>query len=125
VDSKARDCGIGSRTSDETVVQVKELDTFPATTMQGTSIQLSVRDELPEASYRDATEGVPHRAAKFKTKTFSTAIIEHQIGIDPGVLFGSEDPARTLEEESVPHMLAVMSRIVKQIWYGKDNNDPK
>jgi len=124
-DIAALDAGIGQPVIDETVAQFDELRTFPADKMTGTSLELSVLAKLPEASFRNANEGVPRRAAHFETKNFSTAFAEQQIGIDPAVLNGSKDPARTLEEESQPHMISVMSLIARQIWYGKANNDPK
>lgn len=124
-DIAALDAGIGKPVIGETVAQFNELKKIPADTMEGTSIELTVIDELPEASFRNANEGVIRRAAKFLTKTFSTAIIEQQIAFDPAVLMSSKDPGRTMEEESKPHMIAVMARIARQIWYGKANNDPK
>ena len=124
-DIKALDAGIGSPVIDETVLQFEELMRFPATRMKGTSIELSVRDEVPKSRFRKANEGTPRVAAKFKTKLFSTAFIDHQVAIDLAVLLSSEDVARTLEEESAPHMESVMANIARQIWYGKGINDPE
>lgn len=124
-DIKALDAGIGSPVIDETVLQFEELMRFPATRMKGTSIELSVRDEVPKSRFRKANEGTPRVAAKFKTKLFSTAFIDHQMAVDLAALLSSEDVARTLEEESAPHMESVMANIARQIWYGKGINDPE
>jgi major capsid protein gp7 len=124
-DIAALDGGIGSPVIKEAILQFEELKRFPATRMKGTSIQLTVRDESPRSRFRDANEGTPRVAAKFKTKLFSTAFIDHQVAIDIAVLYSSEDIARTLEEESIPHMESVMANIARQIWYGKGINDPK
>lgn len=112
------DAGIGYPVIDEVVVQYKELDIFPADTMSGVTLELSVLTALPTAAFRAANSGVDRKAATFETKQFSTAILEQQIGIDPMVLKSSKDPARSLENLSKPHMRAVMSLVAKQIWYG-------
>jgi len=119
------DSGIGSSVINETVLQFEELNRFAATRIKGTTIELTVRDEVPKSRFRKANEGTPRVAAKFKTKVFSTAFIDHQVAIDIAVLYSSEDVARTLTEESIPHMESVMANIARQIWYGKGNNDPE
>jgi len=94
------DSGIGSSVINETVLQFEELNRFAATRIKGTTIELTVRDEVPKSRFRKANEGTPRVAAKFKTKVFSTAFIDHQVAIDIAVLYSSEDVARTLTEES-------------------------
>jgi len=125
IDIAALDAGIGSPVVNEAIIQFEELKRFPIVRMKGTSIKLTVRDESPRSRFRDANEGTPRVAAKFKTRLFDTAFIDHQVAIDIAVLYSSEDVARTLEEESVPHMESVMANIARQIWYGKGINDPK
>lgn len=112
------DAGIGFPVVDEVVVEYKELDLFPADTMEGVTLELSVITQLPTAGFRQANSGVDRKTATFETKQFSTAILEQQVAVDPMVLKSSKDPARALENLSKPHMRAVMALCSKQIWYG-------
>ncbi len=124
-DIQALDAGIGGPVINEVAAQFDELKTFPADTMEGTSIQLTVINKLPKVRFRKANEGVPRRAPEFGTKTFSTAFLEDQIDIDKAVLTSSKDIVRTLENRSKPHVIAAMGHVAKQIWYGQENNDPE
>jgi hypothetical protein len=107
------------------VSQSNELGTFPADTIEGVSFELTAINKLPKVGFRKANQGVPRRAPEFFTKQYSTAFYEDQIEIDLAVLHSSKDTARTLENRTKPHMRAAMRHIAKQIWYGKDNNDPE
>jgi hypothetical protein len=119
------DAGIGRPIINETATQFDELRTFPADTIEGVSFQITAINKLPKVRFRKANEGVPLRAPEFFTKEFSTAFFEDQIDVDKAVLLSSKDPVRFLELRSKPHMIAAMSHLAKQIWYGIANNDPE
>ena len=117
------DKGAGYPVIDETIGKAPELATFPADTIAGASMELTVLTTLPTVGFRTANSGAPRQKADFATKIFQTAVIEQQVAVDiNGVLKASKDQARTLENESKPFMKAVMKWIAKQIWYGTGND---
>jgi len=124
-DIQALDAGIGGPVINEVAAQFDELGTFPADTIEGTSIQLTVIDKLPKVRFRKANQGVPRRAPEFGTKTLSTAFLEDQIDIDKAVLRSSRDIVRVLENRSKPHVISAMGHMARQIWYGQKYNDPE
>jgi hypothetical protein len=118
------DEGIGRPLVDESIHQHKEIERFPASIIDGTSLTLSVLTKLPEVGFRKANEGVLRQVVQWESKEFSTAYLESQTAADPAVVYASKNPARFLESFAKPFMDAFLSKICKQIWYGKEYNDP-
>jgi hypothetical protein len=121
-DVAALDAGIGYPVIDESVVQFPELSIFPATTMPGTVMEVTVFDTLPVAEFRNVNEGTDRKSVAFKTKVFSTAIIDHQLAVDKALVKSSKDQVRFLENITKPHMAAVMAKIAQQLWNGTSAN---
>jgi hypothetical protein len=113
------DAGSGYPVIDETIHRSRELELFPAATIDGTSMELSVLTTLPTINFRGANQGNARVKAEWATKLFQTAILEQQIAIDVnGVLKSSKDQARTLIAHSKPFMGATIKKIGQSIWYG-------
>jgi len=124
-DVNVLDEGIGRPIVDESIHQHREIERFPASIVDGTSIKLSVLAELPEVGFRNANEGVLRKVVQWESKEFSTAYLESQTAADPAVVYASKDPARALENIAKPFMTAFLSKICRQLWYGKSYLDPK
>lgn len=117
------DKGSGYPVIDECIGRSRELELFPAATIDGATMELTVLTELPAVGFRTANSGSPRKKPEFATKIFQTAVIEEQVAVDiMGVLKASKDQARTLESQSKPFMKAVLKHIGKQIWYGTGND---
>jgi hypothetical protein len=117
------DAGVGYPVIDQTIGNARELEIFPADTIDGATMELTVLTALPTVGFRSANEGSSRKKAEYATKIFQTGILEEQVAIDiVGVLAGSKDQARTLEAHSKPFMKAALKHIAKQIWYGTGND---
>jgi len=113
------DAGSGYPVIDETIHRSPELENFPAATIDGATVELTVLTTLPSVNFRGANAGNPRTKAEWATKIFQTAILEQQVAIDVnGVLKSSKDQARTLISHSKPFMGATIKKIGQSIWYG-------
>ena len=119
VDIAKLDAGSGYPVIDETIHRSPELENFPADTIDGATMELTVLTTLPQLNFRGANQGVARVKPEWSTKIFQTAILEQQIAIDVnGVLKSSKDQARTLVSHSKPFMGATIKKIGQSIWYG-------
>jgi hypothetical protein len=120
------DAGVGSSIIDETLsggpLYTPELEKFPAETIVGNAMTLSVLSSLPTASFRQFNEGVARSKANFENKTFQTFTIDHQVAVDKKLVDAAKDPSRLLNTHAVSAMRAVMRKICGQIWYGVSND---
>lgn len=118
-DLAAVDANPAREVIDQTIARAPELENFPAEMIEGSSLTLSVLDELPAVGFRKANEGGGGGAPKFSSKLFQAMIIEEVVSVDKmGISEGSKDPARFLMNWSMPFMRAVMSKIAKVGYYG-------
>lgn len=118
------DAGEGYDVINEVISSSKELEIFPAETIVGATMELSVRTKNPEVGFRNANQGSPRSKAEFKNKVFQCMPIEQQVAIDyEGVLKAAKEPGKLQMEEVSSHMEAILSHISKQIWYGTGNDD--
>jgi len=116
------DAGIAYPIIEDSLKSAPELSVFPAATISGSTMELTVRTGLPSVAFRDANEGVARSKSSYDTKVFQTHILDHQIAVDKQVLTGSKDPGRWLQNHATGAMEAAMRYIGSQIYYGTGND---
>lgn len=112
------DAGVGYPIIEEVVKSAPELRTVPASTILGTTMELTVRTGLPSVAFRDANQGVARSKSKYETRTFQTHILDHQIAVDEQIVNGAKDPGRLLENHATGVMEAAMQYVGGQFYYG-------
>lgn len=114
----ASDVGIGSNIINETTISAPELDVIPASTISGSTVELSVQTEAPSVAFRNSNEGSARKSAEFESKVFQTSVIEEQIAVDiQGVLNSSKDPGRVLSSQAAAVSKSVMQHVAEQTYY--------
>ena len=103
------DAGVGYPIIEESVKSAPELRVVPASTILGTTMELTVRTGLPSMAFRDANQGVPRSKYRYETKTFQTHILDHQIAVDEQIVNGAKDRGRLLEN----HVGGVMESAIR------------
>lgn len=116
------DAGIAFPLIDETSQASPEVRLFPADTMPGTSMELTVRTDLPTVSFRNVNEGVAQSKAKWANKTFQTFILDHQISVDVALVNAAKNKGLLLEDHAAGVIEAAIRKIGSQIWYGTGND---
>ncbi|MGB0890553.1 MAG: phage major capsid protein, partial [Solirubrobacterales bacterium] len=118
-DIQRLDAGIGAPVINEVISEAREVAVFPAETINGATVELSVRTGNPTVGFRNANEGTTRKKGTFESKIFQTMPIEEQIAVDiQGVLNASKDPGRVIFNESLSITEAVLEHIGAQTWYG-------
>jgi hypothetical protein len=112
------DAGVGYPIIEESVKSAPELRVVPASTILGTTMELTVRTGLPSMAFRDANQGVPRSKSRYETKTFQTHILDHQIAVDEQIVNGAKDRGRLLENHVVGVMESAMQYVGSQFYYG-------
>jgi hypothetical protein len=112
------DAGVGYPIIEESVKSAPELRVVPASTILGTTMELTVRTGLPSMAFRDANQGVPRSKSRYETKTFQTHILDHQIAVDEQIVNGAKDRGRLLENHVGGVMESAMQYVGSQFYYG-------
>ena len=112
------DAGVGYPIIEESVKSAPELRVVPASTILGTTMELTVRTGLPSVAFRDANQGVARSKSKYETRTFQTHILDHQIAVDEQIVNGAKDRGRLLENHVIGVMEAAMQYVGSQFYYG-------
>lgn len=109
---------------EENVAKCPEIQLFPADYLDGTSMELTVRTDLPTVGFSRINEGVGESKGGYDTRTFSTANLDALVTCDVRLLEGrSKDAAgRYLSAEQSGHTESAMRHIGRQIWYGLKND---
>lgn len=118
--------GIGYNIIEENVSRSPELRLFPADTMDGDTMQLTVRTDLPTVGFRNANEGTPRSKSNYENRTFQTAILDHQTAVDCALADKRKPAARArlFENHSSGALEAAFRNVGRQTYYGV-GNDPK
>lgn len=112
--------GLGCDLVEEAFTPCPELEVFPAGHMDGSSVELSVRTDLPKVVFRHANQGITPSKSEFENRTFQAAILESAIQVDKAMI-DSRKPAakeRFLYAEELGHMTAALRKVSMQTWYG-------
>ena len=70
------EAGLAYPVINETLKMAPEINVFPAATIDGSTMELSVRTGNPTAAFRNANEGTAYSQATFKNKVFQTFILD-------------------------------------------------
>lgn len=118
--------GVGYNIIEENVARAPELRLIPADTMDGDTMQLTVRTDLPTVGFRHANEGTPRSKSAYENRVFQTAILDHQTAVDKAMADKRkrEARARLFENHSSGALEAAFRHVGKQFYYGT-GNDPK
>jgi hypothetical protein len=108
---------------EESVQIAPELGLFPADIINGTTMELTVRTDLPTVGFRHANEGAPRSKSKFETRVFQTFLLDAQIAVDEPALLRQRSPGRYMQAERLGHMEAAMRHVSRQIYYGVGNDE--
>jgi len=122
LDLARTDAGILYPIIEDSLKSAPEMSIFPAATINGSTMELTVRTGLPSVAFRDANEGVARSKSTYDTKIFQTHILDHQIAVDKQVLAGAKDPGRWLSNHATGAVEAAMRYIGSQIYYGTGND---
>ena len=96
-----------------------EWDWAYARNIRGTSYTSLVREELPEAGFRAANEGVPRRKNVWKNVLTETYIFDANFDADTMIADAHEDgPAAFMALEGSGFMRAAMLNLASQMYYG-------
>lgn len=117
-DIAALDKGAPYDVINETVASAKELQLFPAETIKGTTVELSVLQTLPTVGFSQVNTGVSGTKPQWKTKEFQSKPLTARIQQDRRAIEGSENPGRILANTTAPFMTALLSQACKCFWYG-------
>ena len=114
------EAGLAYPVINETLKMAPEINVFPAATIDGSTMELSVRTGNPTAAFRNANEGTAYSQATFKNKVFQTFILDHQVKIDEAMLRSRKAAAqgRLKTEHQLGAMEASFHLIGSQIYYG-------
>lgn len=99
-----------------------ELMLFPADTMDGTTMELTVRSDLPTVGFRNANQGAPRSKSKYLTRVFQTHLLDAQIAVDEPALMRQKNPGRYMQSEQIGHLEAALQHVSKQVYYGTGND---
>lgn len=124
LDIKRQEDGAGHDIIEENVAKHPELALFPADTMTGTSMQLTVRTDLPTVAFSLPNEGVAESKGGYTTRTFSTGFLDALIKCDVRLLQNrtGASAGRHLAAEQSGAVEAAMRHTCKQLWYGIAND---
>lgn len=103
---------------DEVLVVAPELSAIPVRVIPGTSMPVTVRTGIPDASFRLQNQGVSPSKVSYETREFATAILEHRLVIDERQFDAAVDPVRFMEDHYVAAYQAIVKAIGSQFYYG-------
>lgn len=105
---------------EENVRKNPELKHFPAVTMEGRSIELTVRTDLPTVNFVNIGEGVAESKSGYITRLFRNAnldaLVKYPVNMLTGI--GAATGARLMESERAGFIEAAIRKIGQQTWYG-------
>lgn len=118
------EAGVAYSLIEENVSRAPELRLIPADTMEGDTMQLSVRTDLPTVGFRNFNEGTPRSKGGFETRIFQTAIMDHQCAVDRALADKRKPAARArmFESHSSGVLEAKFRHAGKQFYYGVGND---
>lgn len=125
------DAGALSPLIEENIELAPELSVIPADTISGTTVELSVRTDLPEVFFRHANEGVARTKGNFVNRLFQTHLLDHRVVVDEDeAISHPKGLGRYLESHMSGALQAAIRKISKQFYYGgtkaaATHNDPK
>lgn len=124
LDLKKIEAGIGYDIVNEALPIAPELSVIPATTINGSSMELTVLTGNPTVSFRNVNEGTDRSKATHDTRIFQAHIIDQQIAIDIRLLQGLKgDAAARYKASHATATLQEALRVVsKQTYYGISND---
>jgi len=117
-DIAALEAGAPFDVINETIASAVELDIFPAETIPGSAVELSVLRTLPTVGFSEINLGVSASRAEWDTKLWQTKPLTDRVEMDIRGLRGAKDQARILANQTKPHMTALLSQACKAFWYG-------
>ncbi len=103
---------------EESVKLAPELQVVPADVITSTSMQLTVRTDIPAVAFRNLNEGSARSKSEYVTRTFETHILDHQVAVDIRLLDGARNPARVLQNHSIGVLQAQFRLVGTQFYYG-------
>ena len=107
---------------EEAIKIAPELSLFPADTIDGTTMELTVRSDLPTVGFRNANQGAPRSKSKYLTRVFQTHLLDAQIAVDEPALMRQRSPGRYMQGEQRGHLEAALQHVSKQVYYGVGND---
>jgi len=124
LDIKKMEDGIGHDIVEENVANHPELLLVPAETMTGTSMQLTVRTDLPTIGFSEPNAGITQSKGGYLTRTFNTAFLDALIKTDVRLLQNrtAESAGRYLASEQSGYVEAAVRHAGRQFWYGVAND---
>lgn len=124
LDLKKFENSSGHDVVEENVAKVPELSLFPAAPLDGTSLELTVRTDLPTVGFSRLNEGVGESKGGYDTRLFSTANLDALVTCDVRFLQGRNKAAAAayLTNEQSGHVEAAVRHCGRQIWYGVKND---
>jgi hypothetical protein len=116
--------GIGHDLIEENIALSPEMSVIPADTIEGQSMTLSVRTDLPTIGFRNFNEGSARTKGAFENRTFNTHVLDHQCAVDKKLADARKPAARA--RMFAQHMSGVVEAAVryasKQFYYGTGND---
>ncbi len=103
---------------EESMQHAPELNTVPASPMNGDTMTLTVRTDLPTVAFRKYNEGTARSKSKFETRVFQAMPLSHQIGVDKELADNQVDRGRFLQSHAAAVMEAKLRLISSQFYYG-------
>ena len=124
LDLKKQDTTPGYDLVEENIKLSPELSIFPADVMAGTSIDLTVRTDLPTVGFTNIGEGVTPSKSGYITRLFQTANLDALVKLPVGLLQGKPQAlgAKLMSNEQSGFVEAAIRHIAKQTWYGVGND---
>lgn len=122
LDLAALDAGVAHSIIEESVQIAPELRVVPADIILGSTIPLTVRTDIPTASFRWANEGVARSKSKFEQRVFQCHTLDHQVAVDTKIVADARDPARVLLSHALGAMEAAFRTVSSQFYYGTGND---
>lgn len=118
------EAGLSSELIDEVVLLHPELDTISAEPIDGTSLELTVRTDLPEVAFSLPGGGVGLSNSEYVTRLFQTGNLAQLIKVAKTILDNKSQAAaaRYLRSEQLGFVQAVTKHACKQFWYGTTND---
>jgi hypothetical protein len=118
LDIAKSDAGIGYPIIMEASRLAPELRLFPADTMIGSEMKLTVNVGLPTVGFRSVNQGAPRSRGVTEERVFQCYDLDHQLACDDASVSRAKDKGRFLENEAVLTLEAAFQKVSRVTYYG-------
>lgn len=126
LDLKKREGSANFDLVEENVQANPEMSKVAAAPLDGTSMRLTVRTDLPDINFSLINEGVEESDDETITRLFEVAFLDQLVSVDVRLLAaGGAAAAKVLSDKQAGYVEAGIRKCCSQFWYGKEADPNK